>query len=75
MAENKLADLSMDFAVNILKITDGIMHLFFIQAAGLVYHCRAKCGVYHRAQACISMRLDERRMLIASYLTLKENMK
>ena len=24
MAENKLADLSMDFAVNILKLTDGI---------------------------------------------------
>ncbi len=24
MAENKLADLSMDFAVNILKVTDGI---------------------------------------------------
>ena len=24
MAENKLADLSMDFAVNILKMTDGI---------------------------------------------------
>ena len=25
MAENKLADLSMDFAVSILKVTDGIM--------------------------------------------------
>ncbi len=24
MAENKLADLSMDFAVSILKVTDGI---------------------------------------------------
>ena len=24
MAENKLADLSMDFAVNVLKMTDGI---------------------------------------------------
>ena len=24
MAENKLADLSMDFAVKILKLTDGI---------------------------------------------------
>ena len=24
MAENKLADLSMDFAISILKVTDGI---------------------------------------------------
>ena len=27
MAENKLADLSMDFAVCILKVTDGIIEI------------------------------------------------
>ena len=42
---------------------------FFIQAAGLVYHRRTKCGAYHQgrqadlvshhASACISLRLDE----------------
>ena len=42
---------------------------FFIQAAGLAYHCRTKCGAYHQgrqadlvshhASACISLRLDE----------------
>ena len=42
---------------------------FFIQAAGLVYHWRTKCGVYHQgrqadlvshhALACISLRLDD----------------
>jgi hypothetical protein len=42
---------------------------FFIQAAGLAYHRRTKCGAYHQgrqadlvshhASACISLRLDE----------------
>ena len=35
------------------------IRLFFIQAAGLVYHHRAKCGVYHQGPAsrpCISSR-------------------
>jgi len=42
---------------------------FFIQAAGLAYHHRAKCGAYHQgrqaalvshhATACITLRLDE----------------
>ena len=27
MAENKLADLSIDFAVSILKVTDGIIEI------------------------------------------------
>ena len=44
---------------------------FFIQAAGLIYHHRMKCGVYHQkadcdllfvshhALACITLRLDD----------------
>jgi len=32
-------------------------NIFFIQAAGLVYHRRAKCGVYHQPlRGCISSR-------------------
>ena len=32
---------------------------FFIQAAGLVYHRRAKCGVYHQPlRGCISSRVS-----------------
>ena len=43
--------------------------VFFIQAAGLAYYHRTKCGVYHQgrpvalvshhAPACISLRLDD----------------
>ena len=33
--------------------------LFFIQAAGLVYHRRTKCGVYHQPLwGCISSRVS-----------------
>ena len=38
MAENKLADLSMDFAVSILKVTDGIKgHYSLICFANVKY--------------------------------------
>ena len=50
------------------KILKALLSGFFIQAAGLAYHHRAKCGVYHQgrlaalvshhAPACIFLRLD-----------------
>ena len=41
------------------KITTRMSRYFFIQAAGLVYHHRAKCGVYHQPQwGCISSRVS-----------------
>ena len=51
------------------KRTKQTLRSFFIQAAGLAYHHRTKCGayhqrrfaavVYHHALACISLRLDD----------------
>ncbi|MBR5120398.1 MAG: hypothetical protein IKV02_05310 [Clostridia bacterium] len=34
-------------------------YFFFIQAAGLAYHRRAKCGAYHQPlRGCISSRVS-----------------
>ena len=51
------------------KILQRNLQYFFIQAAGLAYHRRTKCGAYHQgrkaalvshhAPACISLRLDD----------------
>ena len=59
MAENKLADLSMDFAVSILKVTDGI---------------KAHYSLINQLERSATSIGAIRRMLISSINTTKTNM-
>ena len=59
MAENKLADLSMDFAVSILKVTDGI---------------KAQYSLINQLERSATSIGAIRRMLISSINTTKTNM-
>ena len=46
-------------AVSTKKFRESCSRNFFIQAAGLAYHRRAKCGVYHQPLwGCISSRVS-----------------
>ena len=57
--------------------------IYFIQAAGLAYHRRTKCGAYHQgrqadlvshhASACISLRLDDISQQVADDMQFLRN--